>query len=411
MEKGRLESMISDLLKEIPVVDLHTHLYYPAFKEIMLRGIDELLVYHYLVAETLRIYPDRTEEFWNLPRKRQAEFIWQTLFIERSPVSESCRGVLTVLNSFGLDLGTRDLESYRDFFAGLSLEKHVEMVFERANIKYLVMTNDPFDPVERRYWQEGFSADSRFKTALRIDPLLNNWPEAAERLQADGYKVDKNFAGQTCAEVRRFLEDWTERMKPLYLAVSLPPDFIYPESSPRGRLLDEVILPFCRASRRPFAPMVGVKKLLNPKLRLAGDGVGKASIEAIERLCVKNPEVKFLVTLLSRENQHELIVAARKFGNLMVFGCWWFLNNPNLIREITRMRLEMLGLSFVPQHSDARVLDQLIYKWDHSRRIIGETLIDKYTDLAATGWKVTEEEVRSDLERLLYRNFEEFVGV
>ena len=24
-----------------------------------------------------------------------------------------------------------------------------------------------------------------------------------------------------------------------------------------------------------------------------------------------------------------IAVAARKFGNLMVFGCWWFLNNPS----------------------------------------------------------------------------------
>jgi hypothetical protein len=58
--------------------------------------------------------------------------------------------------------------------------------------------------------------------------------------------------------------------------------------------------------------------------------------------------------MLARENQHELAVAARKFGNLMVFGCWWFVNNPSLITEITRMRVELLGTSFIPQHSDAR---------------------------------------------------------
>ena len=91
--------------------------------------------------------------------------------------------------------------------------------------------------------------------------------------------------------------------------------------------------------------------------------------------------------MLARENQHELCVAARKFGNLMVFGCWWFLNNPSLIEEIERMRFELLGTSFIPQHSDARVLDQLIYKWDHSRRIIGKVLADKYADLAETGWQ------------------------
>ena len=79
---------------------------------------------------------------------------------------------------------------------------------------------------------------------------------------------------------------------------------------------------------------------------------------------------------------------ARKFRNLHIFGCWWFTNVPYLIDEITRLRLELLGLSFTPQHSDARVLDQLIYKWQHSRRIIARVLVDKYSDLAQTGWQV-----------------------
>ena len=54
-------------------------------------------------------------------------------------------------------------------------------------------------------------------------------------------------------------------------------------------------------------------------------------------MCREHADNRFLVTMLSRENQHELCVAARKFGNLMPFGCWWFLNNPSLIDEITRL--------------------------------------------------------------------------
>jgi hypothetical protein len=114
--------------------------------------------------------------------------------------------------------------------------------------------------------------------------------------------------------------------------------------------------------------------------------------------------------MLARENQHELAVAARKFGNLMVFGCWWFVNNPSLIEEIMRMRLELLGTSFIPQHSDARILDQLIYKWDHSRRVIGKVLIDKYSDLLQAGWKVTKPEIQRDARFFLRDNFVEFLN-
>src|SRR5947209_16150330 len=127
--------------------------------------------------------------------------------------------------------------------------------------------------------------------------------------------------------------------------------------------------------------MIGSKLRVNPALGDAGDMVGISDVSSVVRLCAAFPKNKFFVTMLARENQHELCVAARKFGNLMVFGCWWFLNNPILIEEMTRMRLELLGTTIIPQHSDARVLDQLLYKWNHSRAIIGKVLVDKYTDI------------------------------
>ncbi len=138
--------------------------------------------------------------------------------------------------------------------------------------------------------------------------------------------------------------------------------------------------------------------------------VGYSDVQSVIALCRDFPQNKFFCTMLARENQHELCVAARKFGNLMIFGCWWFLNNPSLIDEITRMRIELLGTSMIPQHSDARVLDQLIYKWDHSRALIGRILSEKYADLARTGWPVTDDDVRRDVKRLLHDNFLDFLA-
>lgn len=74
------------------------------------------------------------------------------------------------------------------------------------------------------------------------------------------------------------------------------------------------------------------------------------------------------------------------------------------------MRVELLGTSFIPQHSDARVLEHVIYKWNHSRAVTAKVLADKYADLAATGWFVTENEIRRDVEALLGGNFWEFLG-
>ena len=115
-----------------------------------------------------------------------------------------------------------------------------------------------------------------------------------------------------------------------------------------------------------------------------------------------------MVTMLSRQNQHMLCVAARKFANLLPFGCRWFLNTPSLFEEITRMRLELLGTSFVAQHSDARIIDQLIYKWDHSRRIIAAVLTEKYAAAIEAGFKLTGEHIMRDVRLLLRDNYRHF---
>ena len=75
---------------------------------------------------------------------------------------------------------------------------------------------------------------------------------------------------------------------------------------------------------------------------------------------------------------------------------------------MTRMRLELIGLSVTPQQSDARVLDQLIYKWSHFREIISRVLIDKYRDLSRAGWEPTPAEIERDVKDLLGGAFERF---
>jgi hypothetical protein len=199
-------------------------------------------------------------------------------------------------------------------------------------------------------------------------------------------------------------------MGAIYVAVSLTPAFRYPDDSATTKILKEAVLPVCRERNLPFAMMIGVQQQVNPQLRLAGDSVGKADITSVDRILAQNPQNKFLVTMLSRENQHELAVTARKHRNMMLFGCWWFMNNPILIEEITRLRMELLGTSFIPQHSDARILDQIIYKWDHSRQIIAKVLNDKFTDIANSGWPVTREEVNKTTIDFLSNNFQRFLS-
>ncbi len=409
-DSEELRRQVSEVVGAVPVFDMHTHLFAPEFGELNLSGIDELLTYHYLVAETFRSARVSYEEFWRMSKPEQADLVWRTLFVENTPVSEAARGVVTVLDAFGLDTAAEDLREAREFFREQDPATHLGRVLELAGVSDVAMTNDPFDEREARIWEGGANVDGRFHAALRMDGLLNDWGNSAEALAARRYEVDRGMFGATVREVRRFLDERIERMCPLYMAVSLPDDFEYPAADARDRVIREVVLPTARAHDLPFALMVGVRRGVNPALRAAGDGLGRADVSAVERLCAENPEVRFLSTFLSRENQHELCVSARKFQNLLPFGCWWFLNNPSIIKEITRERLELLGTSFVVQHSDARVLEQLIYKWKHSRRCIADALTQSYERLLESGRGVTRAEIERDAARLFDRNFREWVG-
>jgi len=408
--KAKLAEIVRDVVRRTPVRDIHTHLYDPAFGPLLLWGIDELLVYHYLIAESFRYFDFPYEKFWAASKAQQANWIWQKLFIEHSPISEACRGILTTLNRLGLDVKKRDLPSLRKWFAGQNPSDYTTRCMELAGVESVCMTNSPFDEIERPIWEKGFARDGRFEAGLRIDPILVDWKNAAKTLAKWGYKVAATLNAKSIAEVRRFLEDWTRRIDPRYLMVSLTPDFRFPAKDDCARLISEAVIPHCREHGLPFALMLGVKRQVNPELRLAGDGEGRSDLQALQNLCAAYPENKFLVTVLSRENQHELCVLARKFRNLHIFGCWWFTNVPELINEMTRLRLELIGLSVTPQHSDARVVDQIIYKWDHSRAIIANALAAKYEDLAATGWQMTRAEIERDVKGLFGGEFQRFCG-
>ncbi len=409
--KSDMRVRVERVLARTPVTDMHTHLYSPQFGGLLLRGIDDLLTYHYLVAEMFRWRRDVAyDAFFAQPVAAQAELVWETLFRAHTPISESSRGVLTSMAALGRPVKARTLDALRAFFARLSASEHIDLCMQAARIDTLVMTNSPFDAEERACWERGVTDDARFRTALRIDNLFTAWPAAVRELRAMGFDVAPQLTPATRTGVRAFLTYWIDRIKPLYVMASLPPGFMLPAREPGARVLAEIVLPLLRERGLAMALMIGVERQINPALRLAGDGIGRMNINLLVHLAHTCPGNKFLVTLLARENQHELCVVARKFRNIMPFGCWWFLNSPALIDEITRMRLEWLGLSMIPQHSDARVLDQIIYKWLHTKTLLAEILTRKYREVEQSGWRVTDTELQRDVADLLHDNFWRFIA-
>src|SRR6267143_20658 len=285
-----LQATVEEVLSTTPFIDMHTHLFSPAFGRLGLWGIDELLTYHYLEAEFFRSSEMKPERYWTLTRRDRADAIWQTLFVENTPVSEATRGVIAVLRAFDLPTESPDLDEARSFFQAQTIDGHIRQVFEMAGVRTVVMTNDPLDPEERPVWMKGVGDHSQFQAVLRLDRILWGWSNHWQQLVAQGYEVDESVSGKSIAEVRRFLAEWHARMRPVYMAVSLPYTFQFPENDVLSRLLSEAVLPSCLEFGLPLSLMIGLRRQVNPRIRLAGDAVGRADLRAMENLCRSFPE-------------------------------------------------------------------------------------------------------------------------
>ncbi len=407
-----LEREVRKAVADVTITDVHTHTFPPAHDDLLLWGVDELLTYHYLVAELFTVAPRELtpDHFWRASKSDQADLIWEHVFLRHGALSEAARGVITTFNLLGLDVAGRDLASIRQWFAAQNADDYLAKVFELAGIDYAVMTNNPFVAAEADCWTKSLPCPQCLKPALRIDTLILDWAAASKAMAADGYKTTAKADSASLREARRFLVDWAARIEPVYMAASLPNDFAYPADDLSATVLRQVVIPAAIELHLPTAMMIGVRKRINPDLGDGGDGVGVCDIAAVQHLCQEFPDAKFLVTVLSRVNQHELCVLGRKFANLHIFGCWWFNNNPSIIDEITRMRVELLGTAFTCQHSDARVLDQLVYKWSHTRAVVADVLADKYRDLFNAGWRPSAEEIRRDVRAIFGGSFEQFLA-
>lgn len=393
IEMEQLSGVLWDEINSRQVVDLHTHLFPPSHGDLMLWGIDELLTYHYLVSEYLMIGLP-AEEFNELAKEQQAELVWGELFVSKSPISEACRGVLTVLQKLGLEreVCSRDLNAIRQWFNKQDPDEYCRVVFQLAGVKYVVMTNIPYELEEARQWREEKIVPGYFKAALRVDKfLLGDWSVI------DGHE-------QTVEGAKAYLREWIGIMNPVYLMASVPLEY-------NAEYMDQVIIPIAREFNLAIAMKFGADRQINPSYGLAGDGMQLVDMGIIKGLCQNYPDVKFLVTILAEVQQHELCVLSNKFANLHCYGSWWNCNIPSIIDHVTRMRMEMLGFNFTYQHSDARVLDQLIYKWNTNRRILHQVMLENYELLMQTGWVLTRDEVKRDLGLLMGDSYERFLGV
>jgi hypothetical protein len=228
LSSDEVTAAVKAAMEEVPAIDLHTHLFPPSHGNLLLWGIDDLLTYHYLVSEFFMVAPGSITHvaFFELSRSAQADLVWEHLFRLRTPISEAQIGVLTTLRRLGLNelLLAGEIGPIRAWFGAQDAGAHAERIFVVANVRYVVMTNIPFVARECEAWvaspasridveTRAFAAadvleqtydKSRFKTALRVDPLLSgDWGTIAACITARGLPA-------TLEGARIFLEAWAK---------------------------------------------------------------------------------------------------------------------------------------------------------------------------------------------------------
>lgn len=398
LSSDNISNKLLNIINSMPIFDLHTHLFPPKHEGYFLSGFKNLLNYHYLIAELLTATNIDASTFYSYNDEKKASIIWNELFEKRTPVSEACAGVLSILKELNIEINNKSFLSICDEY-----DKKIQSdknIFELSKVSSLVMTNNPFDLDEWSLFNTNDWDKKIYLASLRLDDLILDYEETLK-------KVKDQISNQENTIVT-YLEKCYSQSNPVYAAVSLNLETfhtIFDDS------LWKDILVWLENKNLPLSLMLGVKRAVNKDFGLAGDGIGEINLKELTNLCNLFPKNKFLVTCLSLNDQHELTVIARKHPNLRIFGFWWFMNQPTIIKQILKMRIDMLGFSFIPQHSDARVSDQLIYKWSHFKKILHPILLEYYQDLLDKNFPISENILQRDIDNLLSGNAKKYLGI
>lgn len=409
LKRSAVSAAVEKAVRDVRVVDPVTTLRQPAIASLRRAGIDDLLNDTRLVAEAVRSLGMTYRRFWHLTAEKRSELLWRHLFVEHVPLSTAARGVIASLQGLGLTPKRGDQAKIRRWFAEKRPDWLVDRVFEVAGVESVVSVVDPFVDVERRRWQRGLTADARFRSSLRLDGLVLDWPNAVRQLAEWDYQVSLDFGGDTVGEVERFLQEWSDRVEPVSLSIALPPTFRFPHSGPAARLLEDVVLPECERLGRPLAAVVGEVPEVNPGLRHAGFVRRPAELGPVENLLARSPDVRIVLTAVAAANDEEVTAQASVFPNLHPAGVGARADAP-AARALVCDRLALLGATFTPFVSRARVLDQLISTWGAARAVVRDILTEHYRELADSGLGVTRRDVVRDAKALLGGSFARFSG-
>ena len=386
---NQIKFYIEKFVNSTPIFDIHTHLFPSKFKKFYNVGLIKLLNYHYLKAELFSLGKIKISYFNKLDDHNKAKVIWNNLFLNRYPLSTATQGVLKILKIYGVNDVNQKFEKILKITNENQLSE--DDIFKITNIKQVVMTNNPFDKNEKFILNS--NKDSNYLPSIRLDDLFVDHESSSKIFSSKSLKDNENIK-----KILNEIQSIIKLNKPSYFSLSSENLNEF-----QNDLFFKNFFPLLQKSNTPMMLLIGVKREVNKLYKDAGDGIGILDLDNLEKILRKFPKNKFLVSCLDFKDQFRLNVLARKFQNLKIVGFWWFNNNESIIENLLKQRFELLGDNFILQHSDARILDQLVYKWLDFKSIYIKVMVQKYHKLLSLGYKIKT----TDLEKKINFHFEE----
>lgn len=392
-----LEQRLLSEINKIPILDPHSHInpHLPAA-----RSFDEVLGYHYYTELAHSAGMDKSPLAATVPESERAAAIAQ--FLPALANTTQYSWLLEIAQTFfGFPDDIIDLSNIERLTATaashMSRAGWAREVLERSSIEKVFLTNDFDDALE------GFDT-ALYVPCLRCDDLVFRLGEkqTVHRLSR-GAGRDVHDTGSLRDAIGQRFQHFTMRGARA-CAISLPPDFepipVTPAeadstlrrllagselNSEESRVVERFVFwtlaACCADFQLPFDLMIGVNR------RVYRDGVfqgqdlfdQRTSLYQYRELFNTFPKVTFPVSVLTSNQNQELMSYAWIFPNVVPNGHWWYSNVPVYIEADASARLTAVpATKQIGYYSDAYKLEFVLPKFNMYRRILARLLAREF---------------------------------
>jgi glucuronate isomerase len=411
-----MDALVADLtaaFEEIPLIDPHSHInpFSPTAQ-----SLEDILGYHYYTE--LAHSAGMSQQVLQ-PEVSSRQRVREILrYMSHYDNTAQYRWFVDIARTFLQFPGQRVTVADADWLCE-SAERIFQQpqweaeVRQRTRLEKIFLTNEFDDPLQ------GFDT-AVYVPCLRTDTLVFQFQHASTRQRL---AACTGIEAQDARSVRRAFLALFERFVnhgAKACAISLPPHFIpaplsdtdldaalrQPDHPALAPALFWLLAECCHTFQLPFDLMIGVQRRVYRHGVFQGQDLfdQRTSLIQYQELFNAFPNVLFPISVLTSNQNQELVAFAWIFPNVIIHGHWWYSNTPPYIRKDLTERITAVPKNkLIGYYSDAYKLEFVLPKYRMYRQILAEVLAAEFvrpgllneTEAVALGRQLLYDNVRT----------------